>query len=466
VRRRGLRFKLTVLYTAIFSVLLSGFFLFAYYLLANQLEATATDELLERATGLKGYLRFQNGAPTLVFDADDPDVAFFARTATRYYQIYDLSTGTVIEQSPDVQFLGLEFTTNELHSITQFPTLTDIQTDEGPLRFVNDRVISESGKAYLMQVGVSLEPVQLALRHFVRLSLWLLPLGVLVAATSGWVLAGRTLSPIKTITKAAQEIEVSQLNRRLPITGSGDEVDQLAATFNESFERLERAVGEMKQFTASIAHELRTPLASLRGEAEFALLHSQSLADCKNTLAGQVEVIDKLSSMIRQLLTLARAESGELQTTQERVDVTAMLKELVDTFSLVAAEKGLSIELDSISDLNLIGDRSWLDRAMFNLIDNAIKYTPAGGRVHVCGRREGEKIVLEVLDNGRGISEEALPRIFERFYRADESRSKDIEGVGLGLSLVKWIVDQHQGAIEVQSQPAQGARFRIVLPKD
>jgi signal transduction histidine kinase len=430
VKPRGLRFKLTLLYTAIFAVLLSGFFVVAYYLLASQLEGTATDELVELATGLRGYLRFHNGQPRLAFDADDPEVAFFVRTATHYYQIYDLSTGAVLAQSPDVQFLGVEFTPDELRSITEFPVLTDIQTDQGRFRFFNDRVVSESGTAYLMLVGASLEPVQLALQHFIRLAFWLVPLAVLVSAAAGWLMAGRSLSP-----------------------------------FNEAFTQLERAVGEMKQFTASIAHELRTPLAALRGEAEFALLHSQSLDDCKSTLASQIEEFDKLKHLIHQLLTLAQAESGELRMAREHVDVTSMLQEAVDTFSLVASEKRVSLEIDHVPDLNLTGDRQWLERAMFNLLDNAINYTPAGGRVNVYGRREGGKIVLEVVDTGRGISQEALPHIFERFYRADPSRSKDIEGVGLGLSLVKWIVDQHRGTINVESQPDHGTRFKVLLPE-
>ena len=462
----GLRFRLTLLYTAILGVVLSGLFFVAYYLLANQLDTTATDELVELATGLKGYLRFENDQPVLTFDANDPEVAFFIRTATRYYQIYDFTTGDVLVQSPDVEFLGLEFSPNELHSIKEFPAFIDVQTDQGTLRLFSDRIVSQPGAAYIVQVGVSLEPSRLALRHYLNLTFWLVPFGILVAATAGWVMAGRSLSPVRNIIKAAKEIEVSQLDRRLPLTGTGDEIDQLAVTFNESFTRLERAVGEMKQFTASIAHELRTPLAALRGEAEFALLHSQSLSECKNALASQIEEFDKLGRMIQQLLTLARAESGQLRMTREAVNVTDMLRDLTDTFSLVAAEKKISLKLDCAPDLSVIGDRQWLDRALFNLIDNAIKYTPDGGQVTVFGRHEDRTVVLEVADNGRGISPEALPHIFERFYRADPSRSKEVQGVGLGLSLVKWIVEEHRGTIRVESQPGRGSRFGIVLPED
>jgi heavy metal sensor kinase len=272
------------------------------------------------------------------------------------------------------------------------------------------------------------------------------------------------MSPIHAITKAAQEIEVSDLSRRLPFSGSGDEVDQLALTFNDAFAELERSVGEMRQFTASVAHELRTPLASLRGSAESALLHSRSLEEFRNTMAGQIEELDKLNVMIRQLLTLARGEAGEISMQRQRFNVAEMLGELEQTFSPVASEKGVALEFDVPRDLTAIGDRSWLERAAFNLIDNAIKYTPGGGRVKVSGRTDGGSAVIEVLDNGMGIPPDALPHIFERFYRADESRSKEIEGVGLGLSLVKWVVEQHKGKIDVQSHRDQGSRFSIILP--
>ena len=466
MKARGLRLKLTFLYTAILGVALVGLFAVAYYLLASQLDTTATDELVERATGLKGYLRFDENQPVLAFDPNDPEVAFFIRTATRYYQIYDFSTGKILDQSPDMAFLGLQFTPNELHSLTQFPILSDIQTDQGKIRLFSDRLISTYGAVYVMQVGVSLEPSQAALQHFIRLTFWLVPFGILIAAAAGWIIAGRFLSPVRGIINAAQRIDVSKLDRRLPVSGTGDEIDQLAVTFNDSFARLERAVGEMKQFTASIAHELRTPLAALRGEAEYALLHCRSLDECKNTLASQIEEFDKLSRIIQQLLTLARAESGELQMLRERVDVTTLLRDLTDTFSLVAEEKKISLELDCVDNLKVTGDRQWLERAVLNLIDNAIKYTPEGGWVNVYGRSENQKLVLRVADNGRGISPEALPHIFERFYRADPSRSKDIEGVGLGLSLVKWIVEQHGGTIKVDSQPNLGSRFSINIPED
>lgn len=460
----GLRSKLTLLYTAIFSVLLGALFISAYYLLQSQLQAAATDELVERATALRGYLRFEDGQPVLRFDPEDPEVAYFVRTATRYYQVYDLAAGEQVEQSPELQFLGLGFGPAELQAIAAGPLLMDIQTDEGTLRFFNDRLVAPDGRVFLQQVGTSLQSLDLTLRRFRRLALWLLPLGLVLAATAGSLMARRVLRPIRIMATTAQEIEVSQLGRRLPLGGSGDELDTLAATFNEMLGRLDKAIGEMKQFTGSIAHELRTPLAALRGEAEVALLRSQAPEDYRRVLASQLEEFDRLTRMINQLLTLARAESGELRLSLAPFDAIPVFRNIVETLSLVAAEKDISLDMHTPGALTVEGDPQWLERAVVNLLDNAIKYTSAGGRIVLRAEPGPDGVAICVEDNGCGIPADSLPHIFERFYRADPARGKDIEGVGLGLSLVRWIVDQHDGSIEVSSRENEGTTFTLRLP--
>lgn len=466
MKRLGLRSKLTLLYTAIFTALLGGLFIAAYYLLESDLENAATDELVERAAALRGYFRFENDEPVLVFDASDPEVAYFINTATRFYQIYDLASGDLVTQSPELQLLGLGFGPDELRTIAQGPAVADISTDEGRIRFFNDRIISESGRVYFLQVGTSFEPFEVTLRRFRRLALLLLPLGIILGGAAGSLIAGRALAPVRNIARTAQEIEVSQLGRRLPISGTDDDLDRLAATFNEMLERLEKAVGEMKQFTGSLAHELRTPLAALRGEAEVALLHRQTPEDYRRVLASQLEEFDKLTRMINQLLTLARAESGELKLVRESFDASAMLRNVVETFSLIAADKHISLEFDAPAVLTINGDPQWLERAVVNLLDNAIKHTDSGGNMTLRASEDQNGLRIEIWDNGRGIPNEALPHIFERFYRADPSRGKEIEGVGLGLSLVKWIVDQHRGTIEVSSHANQGTAFVIHVPQN
>jgi heavy metal sensor kinase len=296
--------------------------------------------------------------------------------------------------------------------------------------------------------------------------IWLIPLGLAVAGGSGWFMAKRVLKPVQSIALAARRIEVSHLNQRIPLLGSGDEFDQLATTFNETFSRLENAVGEMKQFTASIAHELRTPLTTLRGEAEIALLHSQSTEDFQRVLYSQLEEFQKLTRLIDQLLTLARAEAGEFRLQRAIVPIDPLLKYIVDSLALLASEKGVSLVLEPGPGIVVRGDKEWLERALLNLLDNAIKYTPAGGRVTVRTANESSGVKIEIEDTGQGIPSAALPRVFERFYRADPARDKAVEGVGLGLSLVKWIVEAHGGTIEAASHPGNGSRFTILLPQD
>ena len=462
----GITRKLTLLFATVFTLMLGGLYIATYYLLANELETNLNQELMVRAAGLKGYIDFEDEKPMIMYDTSDSEESLFVSTATRYYQIYDLSDGTLLYQSHELALLGGEFTPDEILGFSTGPSLRDIQTDQGPLRFYNDHIQSPSGNKYLLQVGMSLVSKQVALDRFIRLTFWLIPLGLVVAGTAGWFMARRVLKPVQNIARAAGLIKVSQLSHRIPVLGSGDEFDQLATTFNETFASLESAVGEMKQFTGSIAHELRTPLTALRGEAEIALLHGHSAEDFRRVLSSQLEEFQKLTRLIDQLLTLARAEAGEFHIERVRVAIDPLLKYIVETLSPIAAEKGVALGLESTRGIVVRGDKEWLERALLNLLDNAIKYTPSGGRVTVRASTEPNGVRIEIEDSGIGIPPEALPHIFERFYRADPARNKAVEGVGLGLSLVKWIVEEHGGSVEAHSRAGDGTCLTILLPED
>ncbi|HET9218693.1 MAG TPA: ATP-binding protein [Terriglobia bacterium] len=463
MKRPGLRLRITALYTVIFAASFGVFFLSAYHLVDTQLNQDATNELTDRVEGLRGYLQFENDVPVLHYNAEIPEISLFVRNATRFYQIYDLSHGGLVTQSPDMRLLGLSFVPQELELSRN--GILDVNTDDGPLRFLNTRMKSPLGTEFLLQVGVSLKPMRDALHRFARLGLWLGPLALVLAATSGWFLASSALTPVRAIVRAVRKLELSTLHQRLPISGTDDELDQLAVTFNDAFSRLDAAVGEMKQLMGSMAHELRTPLAALRGEAEIALLHGTSIEELKRVLASQLEEIDRLSRLIGQILTVTKAESGLLSLERKPVDVEALLNDLADTLSVLASAREISLSLESVSPLVASGDEQWLKHALLNVLDNAIKYTPAGGSVAVRGYQTANQVVIEVRDTGIGIPADALPHIFERFYRAESSRAKDIEGVGLGLNLTKWIVDHHDGKIEVTSHPGAGTRVELRLPR-
>jgi signal transduction histidine kinase len=250
----------------------------------------------------------------------------------------------------------------------------------------------------------------------------------------------------------------------VPLRGSNDELDRLAETINQTLARLEDAVQQMRQFTASISHELRTPLTTLRGEAEVALMEARSPETYRKVLASQLEEFDKLTQIINQLLTLARAEGGEIHLSHEPVNVSALVASLAGQMEPLAAWKKIQLRLGTDDELFVSGDRGWLECAVLNLLDNAIKFTPEGGLIEVVARRHGSSTLMEVRDTGIGIPAHALPHVFERFYRAEPSRSKEVEGAGLGLALVEWVVKTHEGSVTVESELGKGSCFRIVLP--
>ena len=461
----GLRARLTLRYSAIFTLLLTVVFLASYFLFRNQLEADLNRDLSDRMDALRGYIRFDNETPALKFDTNDEEAGLFVRNATRYFQITDLDTGTIVMQSPEMQVLGLSFLPEELRLIDRASGSTDFETDGGRIRFMDERIVSPSGKRYLVQLGTSLEQLRLALRRFGELAFVLIPFSVVLAAIAGWSFAGGALSPMRRIAQAAQDLEPNNLTVRLPLTGSQDEVDQLAQTFNEALNRIQKVVGELRQLSGSIAHELRTPLAALRGEAELALLHARTLPEVKDVLASQLEDFDKLSRIIDQLLTLVRAESGGIQFELQPVDVGTALNAVIDTFALIASTRDIALDSTFSANLTVVADPQWLEHVLINLLDNAIKYTPPGGSISIYAMEVSGDVCIEVRDSGQGIPEDALPHIFDRFYRADASRNRQISGAGLGLSFAKWIVEGHGGTIQAASELGLGTIFTIRFPR-
>jgi signal transduction histidine kinase len=262
---------------------------------------------------------------------------------------------------------------------------------------------------------------------------------------------------------AAREIDVSTLERRLPTRGARDELDDVARAFNETLERLEHSVAEMRQFSAALAHELRTPLAALRGEIELALRAAATEEQARG-LASQIEELDKLTRLIDQVLTLARAEAGQIPLTFAPVNVSDLAASLVEQLEPVAQARGIELRCEHVAAVVADADAGWLQRMILNLLDNAIKFTQEGGRVVLRVSADADTARIDVSDTGIGMSPEQAGHAFERFYQADASRSAPNDGVGLGLSLVKWIVDRHHGTIAVHSRPGEGSTFTVTLP--
>ena len=433
MRQIGIRTRLTLVYSFVLACILVSVTAVSYRFLKFRLDENLRQELRERSAGLRGYLRFEDGKPEFKYDPDDPDEAFFVESSTRYYQIFDLASGDLLDQSHELDLLKID-------ERPRFQPFSEAESGNVRLIFCSEIIRTSGGRSYLLQLGIRRDPADAALNQFLLIAVFLVPAGLGIAAVASWWMAGRALRPINGLTRAAEEIGISDLDRRLPLSGTGDEIDRLSATFNDMFARLARAIGEMKQFTASISHELRTPLTALRGEAEVLLLQPHPVQEYRRVLASHLEEYDRLGRLISKLLTLARAESGDIRMHLGTVDLSSLVRYLVEQLEIVAASKHIEISFCSEGPVRVIADHEWLESAILNLLDNAIKYTPDGGKVSVTVESHGAEQKLIIQDTGIGIAADALPHVFERFFRADPSRSLRYEGAGLGLNLVQWIV--------------------------
>ncbi len=459
-----LRTRLTLFCTATFALLLAVVSVVSYRVLARQLDVDATTRLTELTTGLHGYLRFQGSRPVIVFDKRDADQVAFVHEATRFYQIYDGADGRLIVRSEGLEPLGLRARPEEVRAFLAHPTPYDVQTAYGRFRFSNSAISPATGQNYLLQVGASLQPRDNALSRYVDVLMWRVLPSLAVGLLAIWWMARVVLAPLSRLAADTRRIGIGTLDRRLTLRGTGDQLDEVAAAFNDTLARLEAAVGDMRQFSSALAHELRTPLAALRGEIELSLLRRQSDIGEEQSLTSQIEEIEKLTRLINQLLTLARAESGEIPLTAQAVDLATLASVVTEQLEPVAQAHDLSLTCVVKQPVTVIGDRGWLERLLLNLLDNAMKFTAQGGRVTVCVSQHGDHARLDVSDTGIGLTKDAIPRIFERFYRGDPARSPATDGAGLGLSLVKWIADRHEGRIEVESRPGEGSTFTVWFP--
>lgn len=324
-------------------------------------------------------------------------------------------------------------------------------------------VATDNVGSYRLAVGVPAEGPFRARRQLRMAMSVCLAGGLVVAALLARALAGQATAPLAAVADAAGRVHDTNLSERLqPLRRHYDEVERVRDAFNQMLDRLEGAVTQLRQFTADASHELRTPLSVLKAQAQSALSSRALEPGAASLVKSQLEEIDRLTLMVEDLLTLSRLESGSLD--RASVDLADLVLESVEQFRTVAETKGVELAVTRVEPFVLEGDRSQLRRVVSNLLDNALKYTEPGGHVIVdLGRRE-DVMRFEVADDGQGIPVSEVPRIFERFYRADPSRSRRTGGAGLGLAIVKRIVESHGGSVSVASHPGKGASFVIELP--
>ena len=289
-----------------------------------------------------------------------------------------------------------------------------------------------------------------------------LPIAVVAAVAGGFVLVQRALRPVAQISGKAEEITQHNLSERLPVVRSGDEIERLSLALNHMISRLEGALALSKQFVADASHELRTPLTVMRGELEGLAQDPQLKGETREALGSVLEEVERLREIVEGLLALSRLDVGEIARAWTRLNLAALAANTAEQMALLAEDKDRERRCEA--EVTVVGDRARLKQVVVNLLDNAIKYTPAGGRVTLLVRADGNEAVLEVSDTGVGIPAEALPHVFKRFYRVDHSRSREQGGAGLGLSIVQSICSAHEAQVQVTSQPGAGSLFRVRQP--
>ena len=334
----------------------------------------------------------------------------------------------------------------------------NIDAVRGQWRFA---VTSLSGNMEL-RVGRSKADEREVIKHVRDGSLLALGAALLFGIVGGALLTRRALRPVQQLTGVTETILRSgKLDARVPTRGTGDDLDELATLFNSMLGRNEALVTGMRQALDNVAHDLRTPLTRLLAGAELALQSPEDTAALREALADSVEETERALSMLRTLMDISAAEAGVMHLDRQSVKLDVVAREVIDTYEVVAEARGVRI-VSSLEPVTVTGDGGRLRQLVANLVDNAVKYTPTGGLVEVSTRASGDHVEIQVRDTGVGIADHDLPRIFERLYRGDRSRSEP--GLGLGLSLVKAICEAHGGTVSVESRPNAGSRFTLRLP--
>ena len=461
----SIRFRLAIWYagllTAVF-VLLSAlmFVRLKDYLESNLLEAQA-----RRARQIAETLLVRlkpAGEPSL---ASEIESLYAPALSSRFIRI-TCKDGTVLYVSGpprDQSFDPVEVPAAKPVPKREF-TRKQKLLDGRPLLIAAVRAAANDGNSYLVEVGAPALAIEAMLNQLLRLLGIGLPVILVVAVGGGYFLVKRALMPVEQMAGKAELITQHNLSERLPVANTGDELERLSVSLNHMITRLDDAFQNSKRFVADASHELRTPLTVLRGELEHLVQHSRLAADQRDRLGSLLEEVERLSKIVERLFALSRLDAGEAQAAWVAFDLGELAATTADQMALLAEDKNISINCHAAAPVRVEGDRARLKQVVVNLLDNAIKYTPGGGAVHLTVTAANGHAVLEIKDTGIGIPAEALPHVFERFFRVDQTRSREPGGAGLGLAIVKSICNAHGGEVEVESAVGRGSRFRVQLP--
>jgi two-component system, OmpR family, sensor kinase len=466
----SLRIKLTLYYLAILSAILFFFAIAVYAYVSRSLLITIDESLTYQVRKIERNLRQESGG--VEPGAGDENSERLLELRPHVMQIIDDNWKITDQEyaSPN-DHLGVDV--NELSRLAvDAPNYKTVKTQDGELlRVVTLRAKNPYGSGtYFIRLGYSLNTFQKATRRTLILLGVAIPLALLLGSYGGLLLANQALRPVDRMTRAAEHIAAGDLSERVPEPARMDEMGRLAATFNDMIARLQAAFERQKQFTSDASHELRTPLAVMRGDIEITLRRERSAEEYKRALTSNLEEIMRLSRLVEDLLMLARGDTGRIELRCEPVDLNDLCRRMAEYIAPLADQRDQMLIYEpptgaETAPVVVSADILRIKQLLLNLLDNAIKYTDRRGRVALGLKVEEKVAVISVTDTGRGIPPEDLPHIFERFFRRSaKTADRTAAGFGLGLSIVKWIVDSHGGRIEAKSEVGKGTEFIVRLP--
>jgi heavy metal sensor kinase len=457
--RHSLALRLTLWYAGIFLLSAGVAFAFFYYLITSTIRGRTDQDLLAEVRSFSSVMLRQG------IEAVKRQAVLESQAAGEKKIFIQLvyPDGRVFSSSNMSYFSNIPVATEAIsRMLAQGEPL--FATVSSPDRNHEIRVVyALLGPGLIVHLGQAMDDLTRIIDAFQRTFVAIMAVLFILAAVIGWFMARRALTGVENVTRTARRISGSSLTERVPVTGREDEIDQLAVTFNQMLDRIQILVSGIKEMTDNIAHDLKSPITRIRGQAELTLVGSGLREDYEAMAASAIEECDRLIEMVNTMLFISRTEAGVTRPELAEMDIAALVRDACRLFQAAAEEKGIALGGRGPERLALAGDIRLVQRMVGNLLDNAIKYTRAGGRVDVAVRSPaGGRVEIEVRDTGPGISATDLPHVFERFYRGDPSRSRT--GAGLGLSFARAVARAHGGDITAASSPGGGSTFTVTLP--
>jgi heavy metal sensor kinase len=466
-RPRFIRDRLTLWYVGIFGAVLGiyicGACALQYWQLNDQLHHAEIEDL----ETVEGLLYFTSDGHLLLHD-DYHSHPQSRLLLDRYMEVLS-PNGEVLFRNGRLSSMNLDGPPTTHEGEIGYASKRVRLADGTPVLAISHLHIFE-GKPLLIRLAYSTEPIRARLFEFIGLLILAMPIALIAAGFAGYRVAGKALNPLEQMARQTEQITAMRLNERIPVDNPNDELGHMARVLNELLARLGESFEKLQHFTSDVSHELRTPLAAMRSVGEVGLQEDHSTEKYRDIIGSMLEEVAKLTSMIDTLLTIAHADSGAIKLQRSVFPMMDLVQESVGVVGVLAEDKKQAISVLGGNEISVFADRSFLRMAVINLLDNAVKYSPSGSTVRLIlsdgknSPNQAEFVQVAIEDEGPGIPEDKASRVFDRFYRVDEGRTRDAGGAGLGLAIAKWAVEAHGGTISLTPRSPNGSIFSIRLP--